>query len=416
MSFSRIIAFRYLQSSRSNRFFSWITLLALLGLAIGVAALVVVLSVINGFEYELRNRFLQANAHIMAYRYPAGLENPKRWMEHIRKDFPDDVKGISPFVNYETMIRHEGIMHGVLVRGISPRERDNVQSIRDIVLPSDALDKLQAEIDTTSKGKPEPEVPGVILGTGLLGILNVKVGDTIFLLSPTENRLSDSKRFKIVGSFNSGLKSYDNKLVILSLSTAQSFFHMGKTVTGLEIGLHDADRSPDVAKKMERNYDLAFREWQSFNRPLFEAMERERNVIALIVAMVSMVAGFNILTTVFVSVSQRQRDISILKALGARNPQIMGLFLIQSMCIGVGGSIVGAILAAIISVILRNYPIIDLPEPYFLKSLPVHPSPEVYLGVSLAAILICLVAGLYPAFVASRVVPTEGIAGNAGTG
>lgn len=415
MSFSRTIAFRYLQSSRENRFFSWITLLALLGLAIGVAALIVVLSVINGFEFELRNRFLQANAHIMAYRYPAGLENVERWTSTIHKDFPKDVKGVSPFINYETMIRHEGIMHGVLIRGIAPRERDNVQSIRDIVAPKGALDLIQAEIDNAKKGKPEPEIPGVILGSGLMGIMNVKVGDVIFLLAPTESRFSDSKRFKIVGTFNSGLKSYDNKLVILSLSTAQSFFHMGKTVTGLEIGLNDADRSPEVAKKMERNYDLTFREWQSFNRPLFEAMERERNVIALIVAMVSMVAGFNILTTVFVSVSQRQRDISVFKALGARNRQIMGLFLIQSICIGVGGSVVGAILAAGISIFLRNYPLIDLPEPYFLKSLPVHPSPEVYLGVSLAAIAICLVAGLYPAFVASRVVPTEGIAGTGGT-
>jgi lipoprotein-releasing system permease protein len=186
---------------------------------------------------------------------------------------------------------------------------------------------------------------------------------------------------------------------------------MGDVVTGLEIGLYDADLSPQVARRMEEKYNLSFREWQSYNKPLFEAMERERFVIAIIVAMVVIVAGFNILTTVFVSVSQRQRDISIMKALGARNSQIIWLFLIQSLCIGVGGSMIGAILAVFISYVLETYPFIDLPEPYFLKSLPVHYSADVYGGVSACAILVCLLAGLYPALVASRVVPTEGIKG-----
>jgi lipoprotein-releasing system permease protein len=411
MSFATWTAFRYLKSSRENRFFSWITFLSLFGLAIGVAALIVVLSVINGFEFELRNRFLQANAHIMAYRYPAGMSNPEKWSKIIERDFPDEVRGTSPFIHYETMAKSGSIMQGVLVRGIAPKQREAVQSMQNLIQPPEALAQLQQEIDDAAAGKPEPETPAIILGSGLLGILNVKVGETIHLIAPTENRFSDMKRFKVIGTYNSGLKHYDNRLVAMSLSAARSFFHMGDTVTGLEIGLNDADRSPAVARLMEEKYNLSFREWQSYNRPLFEAMERERTVIALIVAMVVIVAGFNILTTVFVSVSQKQRDISILKALGARNRQIMGLFLVQSLCIGIGGSIVGAILAGGISYVLEHYPFIDLPEPYFLKSLPVHYSAEVYLGVAGAASLVCLLAGLYPAYVASRVVPTEGIAG-----
>ena len=413
MSFSRIIAFRYLHASRENRYFSWITILSLLGLAIGVAALIVVLSVINGFEYELRNRFLQANAHIMAYRYPAGMVNPEKWGQIIMKDkeLKDDVQGISPFIHYETMAKHDSILQGVLVRGIDPKQREKVQSIASLINPAGAMDILQKEIEDKKAKKPEPELPGIIIGSGLLENLKTEIGGTIYLISPSENNFSDMKRFKIVGTYNSGLKHYDNRLVILSLSTAQKFFNMGETVTGIEIGLKDADRSPEVARKMEQKYELSFREWQSYNRPLFEAMERERFVIAIIVAMVVLVAGFNILTTVFVSVSQRQRDISILKALGATNKQIMRLFLIQSTCIGVGGSIVGVVLAGIISYVLEKYPFIDLPEPYFLKSLPVHYSWTVYSVVVLSAIGICLFAGLYPAFIASRVSPTEGIAG-----
>jgi lipoprotein-releasing system permease protein len=413
MRFSRIIAFRYLHASRENRYFSWITILSLLGLAIGVAALIVVLSVINGFEYELRNRFLQANAHIMAYRYPAGMVNPEKWAKMIMddKDLKEDVQGVSPFIHYETMAKKDAVLQGVLVRGIDPVKREKVQSIANLINPPGALSLLQQEIDDKLAKKAEPEIPGLIIGAGLMETLKGKIGETIFLIDPSENSFSAMKRFRIVGTYNSGLKHYDNRLIILSLSTAQNFFKMGETVTGVEIGLFDADRSPEIARKMETKYELSFREWQSYNRPLFEAMERERFVIAIIVAMVVLVAGFNILTTVFVSVSQRQRDISILKALGATNKQIMNLFLIQSSCIGVGGSIIGIALAGAISFVLEKYPFIDLPEPYFLKSLPVHYSVSVYATVSLAAIGICLCAGLYPAFIASRVQPTEGIAG-----
>jgi len=369
--------------------------------------------VINGFEYELRNRFLQANAHIMAYRYPAGMLNPDKLGQKIMKDpdFKDDVQGISPFIHYETMAKNRTILQGVLVRGIDPKKRAKVQDIANLINPPGALGELQKEIDGRKAGKPEPELPSVVIGSGLMETLQAKIGGTIHLIAPSENNFSDMKRFRIVGTYNSGLKHYDNRLVILSLSTAQTFFHMGKTVTGIEIGLNDADKSPEVARRLEGKFEFSFREWQAYNRPLFEAMERERFVIAIIVAMVVLVAGFNILTTVFVSVSQRQRDISILKALGATNRQIMRLFLIQSSCIGVGGSVVGVLLAVVISVVLEKYPFIDLPEPYFLKSLPVHYSVSVYSIVCLAAIGICIFAGLYPAMIASRVSPTEGISG-----
>ncbi|MCX6127570.1 MAG: ABC transporter permease, partial [Proteobacteria bacterium] len=254
MAFAIRIALRYLQSSRENRYFSWITLLSLLGLAIGVAALIVVLSVINGFEYELRHRFLQANAHIMAYRYPAGMSDPEKWSKIIEKDFPKIVRGTAPFIHYETMAKSGAIMQGVLVRGIAPKQREAVQNLRELVFPPEALDELQKEIDDHHANLPDPETPGIIVGSGLLGILNAKIGDKIYLIAPTENRFSDMKHFKVIGTYSSGLKHYDNRLIAMSLSAAKSFFHMGDTVTGLEIGLNDADLSPQVARQMEEKY------------------------------------------------------------------------------------------------------------------------------------------------------------------
>ncbi|MFW7380321.1 MAG: FtsX-like permease family protein [Oligoflexus sp.] len=411
MNVTNFISMRYLKSSRENRFFSWITVLSLLGLAIGVAALIVVLSVINGFEHELRKSFLHANAHIMAYRYPAGMSQPERWSKIIQDDFRREVRGISPFIHYETMAKSGSIMHGVLVRGIEPRLREAVQSLDGLIQPTESLQALQKEIDDAKKGQPLPGVPSVILGSGLMSILDLKVGDQFMLISPSYENYSDMKPFRVAGVYNSGLKHYDNRLIAMSLTAAAQFFDMGDVVTGLEIGLHDADNSVAVAAQMEQKYNLSFREWQSYNRPLFEAMERERAVIALIVAMVTVVAGFNILTTIFVSVSQKQKDISILKALGATNRQIVRIFVGQSIYIGIIGSAVGAGLAVLISFLLEKYQFIDLPDPYFLKNLPVHYSMDTYLTICLAAIAVCILASLYPAMIASRVNPTEGLKG-----
>src|SRR5262249_23461960 len=154
-----------------------------------------------------------------------------------------------------------------------------------------------------------------------------------------------------------------NKLVLMSLTTAQSFFHMDSRVTGLEIGLNKPWTSKEVADEMSNKYSISIREWQSFNRPLFEAMQMERVVILAITAMVAGVAGFNILTTIFVAVSQRQRDISILKALGSNNGFVLKLFVKQGAYIGVIGSLIGSALAVVISVFLEKYSskIIDLP-------------------------------------------------------
>lgn len=402
MEVSNFLALRYLQSSRENRFFSWITILSIMGMAIGVAALIVVLSVINGFEHELRQRFLHANAHIMAYRYPAGMVNPEKWSQTILKDFKGSVKGVSPFIHYETMVKKGAFMHGALVRGIVPDKRETVQSLKELIHPPEALELLQAEM------KKPKKVPSLIVGTGLLGIMNAKVGDIVQLVSPSASKTTEMQNFQIVGTYNSGLKHYDNRLAAMSLTAAKQLFKMDNIVTGLEIGLYDALDSIEVTDQMRNKYNLTFRDWQFFNKPLFDAMKKERTVIALIVAMVVIVAAFNILTTIFVSVSQKQKDISILKALGAKNSQIIRLFVNQSMYIGVLGGTIGVLLALVISFILEKYQFIDLPDPYFLKNLPVHYSPTVYVTITLSAIFICVIAGLYPAFISARVTPTDG--------
>jgi lipoprotein-releasing system permease protein len=410
------IARRYLQAGKTNRFFSWISVLTISGVAIGVAAMIVVWSVINGFETELRRRFLTANAHIMAYRFPHGMANPDEYAQTISSDFKSVVRGVSPFIHYETMARKESILNAVLVRGIDPERRAKVQTLAVITRPPEALDVLQEEITEAKAGKPVPPIPSVIVGTGLLSLLDAEVGDVIELVEPEKNDLGSMKKFKVIGVYDSGLKHYDNKLVLMSIPTAQHFFGMGDRVTGLEIGLAHPNESPRIADEMASKYTLSIREWQSFNRPLFEAMEMERVVILLITAIIAAVASFNILTTIFVAVSQKQRDISILKAIGASNGFVLTLFLKQGAWIGLVGGLVGMVLAVGITKLLESYQFVDLPDLYLLARLPVSYDWWVYLGVATLSLAIAVVAGLFPAWLASRVDPVDGFRGNHGLG
>ncbi|RZA20259.1 MAG: ABC transporter permease [Proteobacteria bacterium] len=410
MALSSRIALRYLHASKGNRYFSWITILSVAGLAIGVAALIVVLSVFNGFEFEVRHRLLQSNAHVIASLYPAGLKEPNKWIRHIRADpdFGSKISAISPFIHSESLAKQGSSLVGIIVRGINPKLQNRVQSLDSLIKPESALKLLQDEMTM----KALPEVPSVILGEGLFRTLNAKLGTTIALVTPSFKGVSTTATYKVVGTYNSGLKQYDDRLVLLSLSAAQAFTGMGQKVTGLAIGLKNGDDSTTVSETMSRRYtNLTIKEWQSLNRRFFELMDTERFRVGLIVALVGIVAGFNILTTVFVSVSQRQSDISVLKALGSTTPQIMQIFLIQSSLIGVIGSGSGVIMAGLLSWFLQRFPLLELPDPYFLRTLPVQPSLFVYLGVSVAAVAICLLAGVYPAWIASRVAPSEGIRG-----
>ena len=394
-SFTSLVSLRYLKISKRDLFFSWISLLSITGVSIGVAAMIVVLSVINGFEEELRNRFLAANAHVLAYRFPAGIDNFDIWAKRVSKDFHDEVKGVSPFVHYETMAKIQTTIHSIMIRGIVPQQRRQVQSLDGLIEPATALDVLQRKAQQT--------VPPIILGKGLLALLGGKVGDRVQLISPQQ--LTGHKLFEVIGIYNSGLKHYDNRVGIVYLTTAQQFFAMGDRVTGIEIGLHNPNDSPEIARRMEDKYALSVKEWQSFNRPLFEAMKQERVVISIIVALVALVAMFNIFTTLFVAVSQKLRDIAILRSLGATTGHIYSIFVKQGCFIGLLGCFFGVSIALVASAILRRYQIVDLPDLYLLAELPIKFDIVVYLAVCCVTVSCCLIAGLYPARIATRTSP-----------
>lgn len=409
MSAAPLIARRYLISTGSSRYLSWMTVLSIVGISIGIAAMIVVLAVINGFEKELRNRFLAANAHVLAFQYPAGIDSAKAWSDRINHDFGSELTGISPFVHSETMATKDGLMHNILIRGIHPVLRKSAQDLSSLVKPESALSELTKSFEQGDKYLgPRP----IILGSGLLSILQIKVGETVKLVAPESSLIGELRDFTIVGVYDSGLKHYDNKIGITALTDAQDFFKMKQRVHGLEIGLKNPKNSPDVARRMSQKYSLTIKEWQSFNKQMFESMNMERAVISLIVALVAFVAGFNILTTLFITVTQKQRSISVLKALGASDWQVLKIFIFQGFLIGVIGAVLGVVMAFGISKILENFEIVNLPDLYLLAKLPVTYDASVYLSMAVAGCFICVLAGIYPAWVASRVNVVEGFRGH----
>jgi lipoprotein-releasing system permease protein len=408
MSAATLIAMRYLIATRSSRFLTWMTILSVAGISIGIAAMIVVLSVIDGFELELRNRFLAANAHILAFQFPRGIDSGDTWTKTFQQDFGEELTGISPFVHSETMATKDGLMHNILIRGIHPILRKQVQDLSRYVEPKEALDELTKSFEHPGQ-YPSPKP--IILGSGLLSMLQIKVGENVKLVTPEAASQGELLDFRVVGVYDSGLKHYDYKLGIMAINDAQAFFGMKERIHGFEIGLKKPQESQVIAAKMAKKYSLTIKDWQSFNRSMFEAMEMQRGVIGLIVALVAFVASFNILTTLFISVTQKQRSISILKALGASNWDIQRIFLLQGLLIGVLGAFFGAALALGISKILESFEIVVLPDAYLLARLPMTYSASVYGVIGLSGCLICVLAGIYPAWVASRINVAEGLHG-----
>ena len=365
--------------------------------------MIVVLSIINGFEQELRNRFLAANAHVLAYKLEQGIDNYTQMEQAIYRDFPKDqvISGISPFIHIATMVKHNNTISSTLVRGIDPVKRTDVQpSLGRYVDPIEALDLIydQSNISKNDSSK------NVIIGVGLAKKLQAKLGSKIRFVTPEgEGLFGIFKDYNVVGTYDSGFSHYDDKLAIMSIAGAQKLNDKQDFVTGVEIGLVDPWRAPWLEFKLESMFlDMAVRNWQDFNIEMFQAIQYERVLIGLLVALVALVGGFNILTTLFISVFQKERDISLLRAIGSNRYQIMKVFVKQGVLMGVVGCTLGVVLAFFLALGLEKYQIVSLPEVYMLARLPVEYNPKVYLITWVCGIVIIVLAGIVPARSASK--------------
>jgi len=407
LPYELFISLKYLKSKRKRGFVSLVTLISVGGVTLGVMALIIVLSVMSGFENDLRNKILGTNAHLIVLKLgEKGLDAPQEVLEKIRG--VRHVVQASPFTLNQVMLTSSRNVVGVVLRGIVPRDEGQVTD-----LGKNLKEGSLADLERRYSGGD-----GIIIGRELSRNLGVGVGDWVQMVSPLGSistpfgLLPKVKRFRVVGIFEVGMYDYDSSLAYISIAAAQDFFRLGSAVSGVEVKLDDIYRAREVAKEIQRRLGLGYwtRDWMEMNRNLFSALKLEKFAMFIILVLIVLVAAFNIVSTLTMMVMEKGRDIGILKSMGATSRSIMLIFMAQGMLIGLVGTLLGCILGYSACWALDRYKFIKLPgDVYYLDSLPVLMKASDFVIVSLCALLISFLATIYPCRQAARLDPVIAI-------
>jgi lipoprotein-releasing system permease protein len=402
------IAARYLRTRRQSGFITLLTGISVGGVAVGVTALLTVLAVMNGFENEVQSRIAGTDAHVVLLgESAAGVRGADSVAALLGRQ--PGVLGVAPFTYTKAMIYHEGLTEGLIVKGVDLRAERGVTTVgRNIQPPLDS-------IPTRGAGG----IPGIVLGSELAARLAARVGDRVVLTTLTGGGSSPLgftprlREFRLVGVFSSGLYTYDSSLGFTSIPAAQDFFQLGPAVTGVEVRIADLFAAPAVAARLLQvvhRPGLRANNWIELNRNLFTWMKLEKTVMFVILALVVLVAAFNIVSTLFMVVLEKRRDIGVLRSLGARRSTVLAVFLIEGLLIGGLGTALGVVLGSTLIAVLKRYPFVRLPgDVYFIERLPVRAEAGDFVAVVAAAFVLCLAAALYPAWRASLLDPVEAI-------
>lgn len=404
------IGLRYLKAKRKQTFISIITFISMAGVMVGVMALVIVLSVMAGFQDDLRGKILGTTSHVIIMKFGKGMEKADEVVNKV-KTMPH-VLAASPFIYNQVMLTSESSVSGAVVRGIEPETAVKVTDIAKNIREGSLAAVMQKK-----KDRDGIEVPGVVIGKELSKILGVFLGDYINVVSPLGQMtpmgmVPKVKRFQIAGIFDSGMYEYDSSLVYVSISEAQSFFGMADMVTGIEVKIDDIYRARQIGKDIQSSLGYPFwtRDWMDMNKNLFAALKLEKIAMFVILTLIVLVAAFNIVSTLIMVVMEKHKDIAILKAMGATSKSIMKIFVIEGTIIGVVGTVLGLLGGYASCVLLAKYKFIELPgDVYYISTLPVKMEPMTLFLVSIAALGISFIATIYPAWQAAKLDPAEAL-------
>ncbi len=404
------VGLRYTRAKRRNHFISFISLSSMLGIALGVTALITVLSVMNGFEKELRQRILGMVSHATISSYDGRLSE-WRVLERMAKEHPN-VIGVAPYVHAEGMLVHGQQVNGTLIRGVVPELEPQVSDVGDKMVVG-SLQELK------------PGEFGIILGKDLARILGLLVGDKVTLVAPQANVtpagiLPRLKRFTVVGIFEVGMYEYDSALALVHTSDAAKLFQLGDAMTGLRLKLDDMYVAPQVtyelAQQLPGKYLVS--DWTRQHANFFRAIRIEKTVMFSILLLIVAVAAFNIVSTMVMVVTDKVADIAILRTLGATPTSIMGIFMVQGTVIGLVGTLLGLIggvslalnVDTIVPAIEQAFGIQFLSaEVYYISELPSELQWSDVIKITLVSFAISLLATIYPAWRASRTQPAEAL-------
>jgi lipoprotein-releasing system permease protein len=414
------ISLRYLRARRRQRSVSFISLISTAGVAVGVMALIVVMAVMSGFEYDLRSKILGTNAHIWVLRYgERGIEQPKEPLAAVRQT--PGVRAVAPFTYAEVLLTSQGRTAGTVLRGIDLASALETTDFRQTL-------KSSAPALTAAMQAPRPALPedGIVLGSYLAAVLGASVGSPVDVLLPLGGDLSPLgimpriRRFNVVGIFQVGFAEFDSKLAMIAIPSAQQLFRMGDAVTGIEVRVDDIYRAAEIAEGIRARLPFPYftRTWMEMNRNFFTALRVERIVMFVILTMIVLVAAFGIISTLIMLVMQKRKEIAILKSMGATGRSVMGIFVVQGLLIGAAGTLLGLLGGLLISSNLD--PIVKgiellfgfkaFPQDvYLLDKLPSRILWPDVLAISVTAFLISLLATILPARQAATVDPVVAI-------
>jgi len=404
------VGLRYTRAKRRNHFISFISFSSMLGIALGVTTLITVLSVMNGFEKELRERILGMTSHATITGLNGGLENWRDLATAAQKH--EKVIGVAPFVEAQAMLTRGSAVRGVLVRGVMAAEEPKVSEIRDFVIG----------------GEFEALVPGgfgIILGRQVARALGARLGSKVTLVAPRASVspagvLPRLRRFTVVGVFEVGAAQYDSAVVLVNLSDAVKMFRIKGDASGLRIKLADMFEAPTVSRQLASTLGGRFwvRDWSEHHANFFRALKTEKMVMFVILTLIVAVAAFNIVSALTMTVTDKESDIAILRTLGATPRTVMSVFIVQGTIIGVVGTVLGAlggialasnvetIVPAIESLIGSKFLSDDV---YYISEVPSDMRWPDVIRITVLSFVLSVLATIYPAWRASRTQPAEAL-------
>lgn len=415
-SYETFIALRHVKSRRGS-FLSTITLIAILGVFLGVMALTTVIAVTGGFQEAFRERVLGINSHILVIKFGIDFRDYREVQKTLEK-IPG-ITATSPFVFHEMIATHGRKTAGILIKGVEPSE---VEQVSDLARYTDTPGVISQLVYDRFPLDGEKQRPKILIGRTLAEKLEAKVGDTIQVTSPLESLDPDrwssdahrpsSNYFDVAGIYNSGFHEYDSRLVMVDYRALQDFFNQGDLVTGIDIRVDDVFAVASIARNVREAIPLGrFRvlDWRELNHNLFTSLGLQRLVLAVLFCFIVVVASFNIVCTLIMIVLDKQKEIAILKSMGASRRAVMKVFIIEGLVVGAVGTINGLIGGLVLCLTIKYTDFGLDPSIYMIDYLPVRIVPVEFLAVGAAAMFISLLATAGPAFWAAGWSPVDGL-------
>ena len=418
------ISRRYLSAKRKQIFVSIITFISIFGIFLGVAALIIVLAVMNGFEEDLRTKILGIKSHIELTTDMTGtMKDYQKARERIA-----DVEGVvasTPFIYSQAMIRNGNGVSGVVIRGLDTQSAFKVINLGKIKEGNiEYLNKIPQKPFLDNRNESVPP-DGIIIGKEMARNMGIFLYDPITIISPVSistpmGMVPRMKKFIVVGIFESGFYEYDSTLAYLSLKSCQDFLQMGDAVTGIDIKVEDIYKADIIARKIQNKLGFPFwaQNWMQMNKNFFSALKLEKRVMSIILSLIVLVAAFNIISALIMIVMEKSKDIAILKSMGATSRSIMKIFIYQGLIIGIIGTTLGCVAGVTIALNIQKVSLFVekifhfkiLPgDVYYLSELPSKVNYGDVAIIAAGTLLICFLSTIYPSLRASKSDPAEAL-------